>query len=121
MSPSKFLPKYNQLSTIEKFWFRTCFKYSKVKIDKTEANRSTTLSKTFEDSEYLFKKAFGKDVFEDFKGRHILDFGCGEGYFAYVMAQNSPETKIMGIDIQERFRYIENHAHGNNVTICNFF
>jgi ribosomal protein L11 methyltransferase len=58
----------------------------------------------------------------DFKGKKVLDFGCGTGILAIVAAKEGA-AKVIGVDIQPEA--IENsieHAAMNEVTqVCNFY
>jgi SAM-dependent methyltransferase len=43
---------------------------------------------------------FGDELFEQVKGKVVIDFGCGEGYEAIELARNGA-SKVIGIDIRE--------------------
>lgn len=39
---------------------------------------------------------------EEFKGKRLLDFGCGGGASTMILARMFPHTEIVGIDIEEK-------------------
>jgi SAM-dependent methyltransferase len=43
---------------------------------------------------------FGKNVWEEFKGKTVLDFGCGTGEQSIEIAQHGAE-RVIGLDIRE--------------------
>jgi ribosomal protein L11 methylase PrmA len=43
----------------------------------------------------------GLNVYEEFKGKIVVDFGCGEGLEAIRIAQNGA-ARVIGLDIQEQ-------------------
>ena len=43
---------------------------------------------------------FGPDIFDELRGKVVLDFGCGEGQDALELAQNGC-AQVIGLDIQE--------------------
>ncbi len=47
------------------------------------------------------EKMFGPDVFDELRGKTVLDFGCGEGSNAIELAQCGC-TRVIGLDVQER-------------------
>jgi SAM-dependent methyltransferase len=47
------------------------------------------------------KTQFGPGIFEELRGKVVLDFGCGSGRNAIELAQNGC-TRVIGLDIQER-------------------
>jgi hypothetical protein len=40
---------------------------------------------------------------DDFRGKSILDFGCGSGASAVILARMFPESRIVGVDIEAKF------------------
>lgn len=46
------------------------------------------------------KTLFGDDIFDQLRGKVILDFGCGDGSNAIELAQNGC-TRVIGLDIRE--------------------
>lgn len=40
---------------------------------------------------------------EDFKGKRILDFGCGSGASTVVLGRMFPESEIVGVELRENF------------------
>lgn len=40
---------------------------------------------------------------EEFKGKKLLDFGCGSGASTMILARMFPQTKIVGIELEERY------------------
>lgn len=47
-----------------------------------------------------FKTLFGPDIFDELKGKTIVDFGCGDGENVVEMCQAGC-TSVVGIDIQD--------------------
>jgi SAM-dependent methyltransferase len=57
---------------------------------------------------------------EEFRGRRLLDFGCGSGTSTIHLARMSPDTEIVGLDLLpellEPARRLMEHMGGGNVT-----
>jgi SAM-dependent methyltransferase len=64
---------------------------------------------------------FGDDLFEQVKGKVVIDFGCGEGHEAIELARNGAR-KVIGIDIRESIleRARANAAEAGVETLCHF-
>jgi SAM-dependent methyltransferase len=64
---------------------------------------------------------FGKGLFQQAKGRVVIDFGCGEGLEAIEIAQNGAQ-KVIGIDIREAVlrRANANAIEAGVATLCQF-
>jgi len=43
---------------------------------------------------------------EEFKGKRLLDFGCGGGASTMILARMFPQTQIVGVELEERYLYI---------------
>jgi len=45
---------------------------------------------------------------ENFSGKRILDFGCGSGASTMILARMFPESKIVGVELEEKLLNIAN-------------
>ncbi len=45
---------------------------------------------------------FGAGIFDELRGKVVVDFGCGDGESTVELAENGC-SKVIGLDIQERF------------------
>ncbi len=59
----------------------------------------------YDDPEYLVK-VLGQQLFAyvgpaDFRGKRLLDFGCGTGASTFTMAALLPDTEIVGVELSE--------------------
>ena len=68
------------------------------------------------------ERLLGRDVWDQFAGRRVLDFGCGHGCEAVAIALRGAE-RVFGIDIQEhRLEMARVHARAAGVEDrCTFF
>jgi SAM-dependent methyltransferase len=48
------------------------------------------------------KSMLGPAIFDELRGKVVLDFGCGEGHNALELAQNGC-ARVIGVDIQEQY------------------
>jgi len=46
---------------------------------------------------------FFKKKFKFNPKQKILEVGCGDGYFSYLIAKNNPSVEVIGIDISNKF------------------
>jgi 2-polyprenyl-3-methyl-5-hydroxy-6-metoxy-1,4-benzoquinol methylase len=120
MTPKDHLPKYKELTLIERFWLRTCFRF----VGKGQPVGVTSQPKNWEqrlkESDYFLRKSFGADIISDFNSKHVLDFGCGEGHFALAIALAAPKAEVVGVDIQERFVGAQAQAKQRGVSRLTF-
>ena len=56
----------------------------------------------FELEDTKLNSIYGKNFYQEIEGKTIIDFGCGTGKQAVIMALNKAK-KVIGIDVQERF------------------
>ena len=59
-------------------------------------------------------------VLPDFRGKRVLDLGCGYGWHCIYAAQNGAES-VLGIDISERMLAAaeEKNGHESIPCVCN--
>jgi len=67
------------------------------------------------------KVVLGPTVYEELRGKVVVDFGCGEGMEAIRIAQNGA-ARVIGVDIQEKFLAMarENAKAGGVAERCEF-
>lgn len=99
MTKLAYFPKYQQLNSIEKFILNTCCYFP----PKPRRERGVEIDLNIDKYISLSQSAFGKAIFERFKNKKVLDFGCGEGGFSIAFAKNCPTASINGIDLIDGF------------------
>lgn len=99
MTKLTYFPKYQQLNSIEKFILNTCCYFP----PKPRRERGVEIDLNIDKYISLSQSAFGKAIFERFKNKKVLDFGCGEGGFSIAFAKNCPTASINGIDLIDGF------------------
>jgi len=60
-----------------------------------------------ESPDHVVQKSLNYDLLsfqkrEEFKGKRLLDFGCGSGASTMVLARMFPDTTIVGVELEER-------------------
>ncbi len=55
-----------------------------------------------ERSDCKLERYFGPDFLGGLAGKTIIDFGCGDGLQAVTIAQQVPDCRVIGLDIQPR-------------------
>lgn len=60
-----------------------------------------------ESPDHVVQKSLNYDLLsfqerEQFKGKRLLDFGCGSGASTMVLARMFPQTKIVGVELEEK-------------------
>jgi len=69
---------------------------------KTIAPRTKTdqAAQEVDGNDLKLQQFFGNDIFDIIANKIIIDFGCGDGNQAVEMAERSPTTNVIGLDIQ---------------------
>ncbi len=62
---------------------------------------------------------FGKRIWDDIRGKTVLDFGCGTGMEAIEMAQNGAAC-VIGLDVRESILKVARSHIPQGVTNCQF-
>lgn len=68
------------------------------------------------DQDRKLERCFGPDFLECLRGKTVIDFGCGDGVQAVMIAKQVPNCRVIGLDIQPRFlEKARAHAARNGV------
>lgn len=122
---SSLFPKYSELTSFERHFLRTCCYFPPRPSRVPSAENLTDISKF----QRIFENAFSPDIWTIVRGKHVLDFGCGEGGYVLALAINGAALAT-GIDIQDKFqnatlvaktKHISNLAYisGDSTSISN--
>lgn len=49
------------------------------------------------------ERYFGPEFLDHLRGKTLIDFGCGDGVQAVMIAKQVPDCRVIGLDIQPRF------------------